>query len=132
MPQPTEAQITINERDLEYSTCRGSGAGGQHRNVTDSAVILKHLPTGLTVRCEAERSQHLNKETALSLLRARLWEAKQQSMNGARAEDRKNQIGSGQRGDKTWSIRVKDDVVTHHPSGKQFSYKNYVRGIYEV
>ncbi len=128
LPQPTEAQIHIRHEDLEFSACRGSGAGGQHRNVTDSAVILKHKPTGLTVRCESERSQSQNRETALNLLRARLWEAKQAEISGARSDDRKRQVGSGMRGDKRRTIRVQDGQVTDHFTGKVWQYKKYSRG----
>lgn len=128
LKQPTETQIHLRPEDVEFSTCRGSGAGGQHRNVTDSAVILKHVPSGLTVRCEAERSQHQNKETATNLLRARLWEAKQAEVSGARAEDRRRQVGSGMRGDKRRTIRVQDGQVTDHVTGKTWQFKRYARG----
>lgn len=128
LPQPTEAQVHVRQDDLEFSACRGSGAGGQHRNVTDSAVILKHKPSGLMVRCESERSQSQNKETALNLLRARLWEAKQTELSGARAEDRRRQVGSGMRGDKRRTIRAQDGQVTDHITGRTWQYKRYVRG----
>jgi peptide chain release factor 1 len=128
LKQPTETQIRLRPEDLEFSACRGSGAGGQHRNVTDSAVILKHVPSGLTVRCESERSQHQNRETATSLLRARLWEAKQTEASGARAEDRRRQVGSGMRGDKRRTIRAQDGQVTDHITGKTWQYKRYIRG----
>lgn len=131
LPQPTEAQVHISEGDLEFSACRGSGAGGQHRNVTDSAVILKHKATGITVRCETERSQHQNKATALALLRARLWEAKQEEINGNRSEDRKRQVGSGMRGDKRRTIRVQDGQVNDHLTGRTWQYKSYARGIWD-
>lgn len=128
LPQPTETQIQVRPEDLDFSACRGSGAGGQHRNVTDSAVILKHKPTGLTVRCESERSQNQNRQTALNLLRSRLWEAKQSEISGARAEDRKRQVGSGMRGDKRRTIRAQDGQVTDHVNGKTWQYKKYIRG----
>lgn len=120
----------LREDDLDFSTCRGSGAGGQHRNKTESAVILKHLPTGLTVRCEAERSQAQNKETAKAILRARLWEVTQLAFDGKRAYDRKQQVGSGMRGDKRRTIRTQDDVVNDHFTGKQWRFKDYARGIW--
>ena len=72
LPEPTAAELRLAPGDVQRVTCRGSGAGGQHRNVTESCVVVTHRPTGLTVRCESERSQHQNEETALALLRARL------------------------------------------------------------
>lgn len=96
--------------------------------MTDSAVILKHTPSGITVRCEAERSQALNKETAKSILRAKLWEAEQERSSGERAVNRKKQVGSGMRGDKRRTIRTQDDVVNDHETGKQWRYKDYARG----
>lgn len=131
LPEPTKAQVSLREEDLEFTTMRGSGAGGQHRNVTDSAVVLKHKPTGLTVRCESERSQSMNKETARSVLSARLWQLKQDELHGARAEDRKRQVGSGQRADKRRTIRSQDDLVTDHVLGKQWRLKDYLRGNFD-
>lgn len=128
LPEPTETQVILREADLEFATCRGSGAGGQHRNKTESAVQLKHIPTGLMVRCESERSQSLNKETARAVLRARLWEITQLALDGKRAYDRKKQVGSGMRGDKRRTIRTQDDVVNDHETGKQWRYKDYARG----
>lgn len=128
LPEPTVTQVVLREGDLEYSTMRGSGAGGQHRNVTDSAVVLKHKPSGLSVRCESERSQAQNKETALSVLRARLWQLENDRINGNRADDRRRQLGSGMRGDKRRSVRVQDDSVSDHVTGKQWRFKMYSRG----
>lgn len=128
LSQPTQAQVCLREEDIEETTCRGSGNGGQHKQKTDSAVQLKHKPTGLIVRCEAERSQHANKETARTVLRARLWEAQQQALTGARDQTRRTQIGSGMRGDKRRTIRVQDGQVNDHVTGKTWRYKDYVRG----
>ena len=128
LPEPTETNLILSEGDLEWSYCRGSGKGGQHRNVTDSAVQLRHKPTGLMVRCESERSQPQNKRTALALLRARLWEAQHEREIGARADTRKAQVGSGMRGDKRRTIRTQDGVVTDHVTGRRWRYKEYVRG----
>jgi peptide chain release factor 1 len=130
LPEPTEAQVRLNERDLGWKTCRSSGAGGQNVNKTDSAVQLTHLPTGLMVRCETERSQLQNRATALSLLRARLWAAENERVVGDRAALRHAQVGSGQRGDKRRTIRVQDDQVNDHISGKHWSWRDYSRGIW--
>src|SRR5262245_48467305 len=75
LPEPAAAELRIAPGDLDWSFCRGSGSGGQHRNKTESTAVVTHVPTGLTVRCESERSQHQNRATALALLRARLWDA---------------------------------------------------------
>lgn len=128
LPEPTEAQVRIAERDVEMSTTRGSGPGGQNRNKVETCVIVKHLPTGLTVRCESERSQHQNRANAMALLRARLWEAERNKVIGDRADQRKQQVGSGMRGDKRRTIRCQDGVVNDHVTGQQWRFKNYERG----
>ena len=97
MREPTETEVHVSERDLEWSTCRGSGAGGQHRNKTESAVICKHVPSGIAVRCESERSQHQNRRTALGILRARLVQAAEATASAAVGSERRAQVGSGQR-----------------------------------
>lgn len=128
LKEPTATQVRIDDRDLEFSTTRGSGPGGQNRNKVESCVIVKHKPSGLTVRCETERSQHQNKASALSLLRARLWEQEQTKQFSQRADARKQQVGSGQRGDKRRTIRCQDDQVNDHVTGKHWTWKDYERG----
>lgn len=128
LPEPTAAEVALNDRDLEITCCRGSGPGGQHRNMTSSAVQVKHIPTGLLVRAESERSQRQNKETALALLRARLWRAQQEAQDAARAADRKAQVGVGARGDKRRTIRVQDEQVHDHVTGRRWRLKDYLRG----
>jgi peptide chain release factor 1 len=128
LDEPKPHELVVRESDLEEETMRGSGAGGQHRNKTDSAVRLTHKPTGIVVRCESERDQHRNRETARAVLRARLLEAQTNAANGARADDRKRQVGSGMRGDKRRTIRTQDDTVNDHVTGRQWRYKDYERG----
>jgi peptide chain release factor 1 len=128
LPIPTEAQVHIREDDLEWIPTRGSGAGGQARNKVETAIILKHEPSGLQVRCETERSLKQNKETALSLLRARLWASEHERVTSARAADRRAQVGSGMRGDKRRTVRVQDGQVNDHLTGRQWKYKEYSRG----
>lgn len=128
LPEPREHEVVIKPDDIEVTFMRGSGAGGQHRNVTDSACRIKHLATGLEVRCESERSQHSNRETAMAILRARIQDAQNASTNGERAADRRRQLGSGMRGDKRRTIRVQDDQVNDHVTGRTWSFKRYSRG----
>jgi peptide chain release factor 1 len=128
MEEPSEATLHIEERDIEWTTCRGSGAGGQHRNRTESAVQMTHVPTGIRVRVENERSQHQNRDLAYRLLRARVHEAKVTKNAQVRDEQRRQQVGSGMRGDKIRTIRTQDDVVTDHRKETKIRYKDYVRG----
>ena len=131
LPEPTEAEVKLNFRELEITCCRGSGPGGQARNMTASAVQVKHKPTGLIVRCDGERSQATNKQTALALLRARLWATRQESLVSARDADRRGQVGTGMRGDKRRTIRVRDDHVVDHVTGKTWRFSRYSRGAWD-
>jgi peptide chain release factor 1 len=131
LPEPTEIELALDPKDLEWDTTRGSGAGGQHRNKTESAVRLLHKPTGLTVRCESERSQHQNRATALALLRARLLEARRRSQQRLTAQSRRLQVGSGMRGDKGRTVSEQNDRVTDHRTGKSTTIARYRKGFLE-
>jgi peptide chain release factor 1 len=126
LPEPTEAQVHISESDIECQMIRGSGSGGQKRNKTSNCCLIKHKPSGLFVRCETERSLTQNKASAMALLRARLWEQQNNALIGARDSQRRQQVGSGMRGDKRRTIRL--DGVHDHISGKSWEYKSYVKG----
>lgn len=130
LPEPEEAELKIDDRDLVYTTCCASGAGGQHVNRTESAVQLRHIPTGIMVRCETERSQYRNKQTALATLRARLWELRQNEAHNSTASMRKGQVGSGARSDKSWTVRYQDSIVTQHATGRKIRLKDYLAGNY--
>ncbi|MCP3136957.1 peptide chain release factor-like protein [Pyxidicoccus xibeiensis] len=126
--EPAEAEWVPRPSELEWRTTKGSGPGGQHRNKTESAVILTHLPSGLTVRCEAERSQHRNRELALRLLRAR-WLAQAEQGAAAQANaTRRQQTGTGMRGDKVRTVRERDGQVTDHRTGHRLRLEDYRRG----
>jgi peptide chain release factor 1 len=129
LEEPTELELPrLDPSVLEISTCRASGSGGQHLQKTDSAVQVRHVPTGLVVRCETERSQTYNRVTALAILRARLHEQQLHEARAERAGDRRRQIGSGQRGDKRRTIAVQRDSVVDHVTGRAWRYDDYVRG----
>jgi peptide chain release factor 1 len=128
LAEPKEHEININLKDLDVKTTRGSGAGGQHRNKTDTAVQIKHKPTGLIVRSENSKSQHQNKENAMSILRAKLLKVSKDTQRVNRERQRRNQAGSGMRGDKIRTIRLQDDIVIDHETNKKISAKKYIRG----
>jgi len=112
-PDPME-EITINKNDLRIDTYRASGAGGQHVNKTDSAVRLTHLPTGVVVECQDERSQHKNKARAMSLLQARLISAEEEKQHAEQAETRKSLVGSGDRSERIRTYNFPQGRVSDH------------------
>lgn len=118
----------LDEREIEYQATRGSGAGGQARNKTSNAVIVKHVPSGLTVRVESERSQWQNRVSALRIIAARLADRARREQGQATAASRRRQVGSGMRGDKIRTVRVRDDRVKDHRTGKQTTLSRYSAG----
>lgn len=115
MPEVADVtQIEINTSDLRIDTFRASGSGGQHVNKTDSAVRLTHLPTGTVVECQDQRSQHKNKARAMSLLQARIMDAKIEKQNTEQAETRKSLVGSGDRSDRIRTYNYPQGRVTDH------------------
>jgi len=125
---PSATEVRIDERDLEWKTCRSNGPGGQSVNTTDSAVQVTHLPTGLQVRCETEKSQTQNKECARALLRARLQQSATEKADRDRNGMRKSQVGCGMRSDKTRTYRWQDNIVTDHTTGKKSTFEKVRRG----
>ena len=114
LPEADDVEIDINPADLQIDTYRSGGAGGQHVNKTESAIRITHLPTGVVVECQDERSQHKNKEKALKVLRSRLYEAMQKEQTDAIAGERKQQVGTGDRSERIRTYNYPQGRVTDH------------------
>jgi peptide chain release factor 1 len=118
LPEAEEVEVDINTQDIKIESCKSSGAGGQHINKTESAVRLTHIPTGIVIECDQERSQLQNKEKAMRLLYTKLYDMKRKAQEDEIASSRKSQVGSGDRSEKIRTYNYPQSRVTDHRINK--------------
>ena len=129
LPEATNVEIEINEKDLQIDTYRSGGAGGQHVNKTESAIRITHIPTGIVVACQDERSQIKNREKAMNWLKSKLYDFYQSQADKEYADRRKNQVGTGDRSEKIRTYNFPQNRVTDHRINMTlYSLENFMNG----
>ena len=129
LPEAEDVEVDFNMNDVRVDTFRASGAGGQHVNKTSSAIRLTHIPTGIVVECQNERSQLQNKETAIKVLKSKLFEMEQEKKNSEIAQERKLQVGSGDRSEKIRTYNYPQGRITDHRIGMTiYQFESFLNG----
>ncbi|MBE6686562.1 MAG: peptide chain release factor 1 [Ruminococcaceae bacterium] len=129
LPEMEDVEVEINNADLKIETCKSSGAGGQHINKTESAIRILHIPTGIVVECQDERSQFKNKDKAMKILRSKLYDMKAQEQHDKIASQRKTQVGTGDRSERIRTYNYPQGRVTDHRIGfTLYSLENFLNG----
>ena len=129
LPEADDVEVEINPSDIKIESCKSSGAGGQHINKTESAVRLTHIPTGIVIECDQERSQLQNKEKALRLLHTKLYDMKQREQADEIASTRKSQVGSGDRSEKIRTYNYPQSRITDHRINKTiYTFDSFLNG----
>ena len=133
LPEADEVEVDINPSEIKIESCKSSGAGGQHINKTESAVRLTHIPTGIVIECDGERSQLQNKEKAMKLLYTKLYDIKEKEQNDQIASTRKSQVGTGDRSEKIRTYNYPQSRVTDHRINKTiFNLDGFLNGNVDV
>ena len=129
LPEAEEVEVEINPNDLEIETIKSSGAGGQHVNKTESAIRMVHIPTGIVIECQDERSQFKNRDKAMKLLRARLYDLKRREQSDRIASERRSQVGTGDRSERIRTYNFRESRVTDHRIGLTlYSLESIING----
>ena len=129
LPEVEDIEVNIDEKDLKIDTLRSSGAGGQHINKTESCIRMTHLPTGIVVLCQDERSQSKNREKAMKVLKSRLYDYYQSQYTKEYSENRKSQVGTGDRSERIRTYNFPQGRVTDHRIGLTlYSLENFIMG----
>ncbi len=129
LPEAEDVEIEINQSDLEIETIKSSGAGGQHVNKTESAIRMIHKPTGIVIECQDERSQFKNRDKAMKLLRAKLFDMKTREQNEKIASERRSQVGTGDRSERIRTYNYPQGRITDHRIGfTVYSLENFLNG----
>ena len=133
LPEAEEVEVDINPSEIKIESCKSSGAGGQHINKTESAVRLTHIPSGIVIECDGERSQLQNKEKAMKLLYTKLYDIKEKEQNNQIASTRKSQVGTGDRSEKIRTYNYPQSRVTDHRINKTiFNLDSFLNGNVDV
>ena len=133
LPEAEEVEVDINPSEIKIESCKSSGAGGQHINKTESAVRLTHIPSGIVIECDGERSQLQNKEKAMKLLYTKLYDIKEKEQNDQIASTRKSQVGTGDRSEKIRTYNYPQSRVTDHRINKTiFNLDSFLNGNVDV